>query len=301
MTSKQLLKLTCASLIFLFLHLPSFSNSASLSGDYELDDKTLYINKDEKFMTDSILMAFKKFWTITKIKYVDEEDILENLSDEDALVLTILTESYNSSATIYERKYFVIVEGKESVKSQEDYVRYKLLDDLHYKVYTKPTNKPEFIREETTYNINFKAAFNVKNVQRRVLIGNKKLEANTQKVYKGNYYYMDREEVKKKKLYILDSAVPKKFDVNMFCKKLEIDPSQVKIVSEQEIEPILYSEEDVLFALEASSYGLSFFSNRSGEHACELMSNKGSAAKNTNTVLTVLVGIGLLIYLVVAS
>lgn len=301
MTSKQLLFMTFSSLVFIFLQLPIVANSLVLSSDYELEDKTLYINKEEKFMTDSILLAFKKFWTITKIKYVDEDDILDNLSDEDALVLTILTESYNSSATIFESVYFVIVEGKRSVKSQDEYYRYKLPSKLHKKVYTKPTNKPEFIREEISYNINFKAAFDVKNVQRRLLIKNEKIKPNTSKVIKQSTYYMEVDEVKKKNLYILDSAVPKKFDVNMFCNKIEMAPSQVKIVSAEELAPILYSDEDVLFSMEVSAFGFEFYSNSTAELACYLITNNGSAAKTANTVLTVLVGIGLLIYLVVAS
>lgn len=310
MTEIRIFNLIHLSVLFLLINTTSFANDFNTNKNLVLEGKTLYINKDDKYMTDTLLNAFKEHWTITKIKYEDEDEILENLKDKDALTLTLFKKVSDNGIDVREYYFYAIVVGHAKVISPDNLKRYQMGDMLGFMKLSENQNK---VKKEIIYNINGKAPLFVKNVQSEILIDNELIKYENEETIKGNSYYIGLAEVQKKTIYIAKSAVSSTFNFKKFCKFNLLDSSKVKVISDDELSAIIHSNEDALILFNMSENFDNFFystgdtndfcySNTTGENVCLLTTGSYMyIPRNTAYTLYMLLVIGIIVGAIVAN
>lgn len=203
-----------------------------------------------ELLNDSILEAFKKYWTITRIKYEDEEDIIENYGDKNALILTIMTYNISSSGSYSSSKYLAIVYGASNTgpdKTKFDYSMFEYASSYKYQV-AKIIGGTQ-VKEDSIYNINSDLPYLIKNIQSRVLIKSGKLTPN-KVVYKGsNFNYIEPAELNKSTIYFIEENMSKGFNLEAFCKKFEIDEGKIKYINLAKLNELIEADEEALFVL----------------------------------------------------
>lgn len=265
-------KLTFLFLAMSILSIVSVANSTNPAIDYELEGKTLYINNDDTLLTDSILDAFRKYWTITKIEFQDSEEYFENFKNDNALILSILKETSYSGAYRYEKSFLTIVIGNKSAKKSEDYKKFTAKNDpIQYRNYILSMNKEEKVTRLEDVNIDVKAAFIVRGLQTDILTSFGKIEKINYAKYKTFTLAIPIEEIRTKDLYINKKAVDRRFEYDTFCAIHGLDPAKVKMVSKEEIDEIINTTDDVLVSFGGNYNNISFYFNKTGNYGGALV------------------------------
>lgn len=299
--------------VLLLINSSLFADPLDTNKKLILEGKTLYIDKDDPYMTDTLLNAFEKYWTITKIKYVDKDELIENLTDDGALNLILFKKEYDNGIEVREHYFYQVVFGHSRVKLLESLVKYSFGDAVGMEKYLKVGGNSENSKKHVAYNINDKAPLYVKSTQSNILVDNDLITYSNEENIKGNTYKIGLAEVQKKTLYISKSAVPKNFNLIKFCKFNMLDSSNVKVITNEELSEIIYSNEDalILFNIKENSdyiYQSSkstnefCFSNTTGEEVC-LLTTSGYMylPPTTSYVLYMLLVIGILVGAIVAN
>lgn len=239
------------------------ATALATKGDYELEGKTLYINKKMELLNDSILDAFKKYWTVTPIKFEDEEDIIENYGDKNALILTIVSYNITNSGSYTSRKYLAIAYGASNTgadKTKFDYETFYYASKYKNEV-SKMVGGTK-VTADSVYNINSDLPFLIKNIQSDVLIKSGKLTPN-KIVYKGsNFNYIEPAELNRSLIYIIEENLGKGFNLDAFCTKFEIDQNKIKYINLVKLNELIDAGEEALFILDPIAFEFGIYSTK---------------------------------------